>query len=1058
MTRSRIQSTLLAVIAVFSATGAFHAVAAEKNDAPAWFQDGRLMIVSSSHQDTGWMDTVDFCRKFRVEQVLLPAMKMMRKDPNYTFCMECSLHLMELLDAHPELRGEIIERMKEGRLEFGATYNQPYESWLSGEELVRQTYFGRRWIKTNLPGCDAKVAFNADPPGRSLQMQQILSKAGIPYMFFSRYHEGLYRWLSPDGSGVLMYTPGHYINHWSFLKGAPADACNAIRGKLEQQGPYYQQRNIPPVYCLINSVDLSEPVSFRPLIDMWNSQPQAGNGVKWPKMEYSSIRGFFSAIDKPQAKFDTRLGERPDVWAYITGPTHHELASLRREAARLLPAAETFSTVACLLKDSFQNYPRHELNEAWMNEIYTDHGIGGKNGHITDEVFRSKVENARDTGRRLLDKAQQGIAAAVQTNTNKGTPIVVFNSLSWKRSDIVEVDLPEGVAGAVHVVDAGGNEVPSQTTLLDSPDEWNVAASAAGAKATASSTFGPDYEAAKAINGRWAVRDPDATLGSSDKWNSAAKSTGPHWLVIDFGQPRTIHKVAVRHEGCIGVFQAESGFNTADFQIQGADDAAGPWTDLVRPIVGNADSLTVHTFSPKTVRFLRLFITKGTQPGSDQMARIYEVEAFAKTVANARKLLFVANDVPSLGYKTFYLAAGPGSLSAKPPVVSDAACENSFYRVALSPGGIKSIHDKQLDRELLKTDKFLGGEVFTMLSVAPDNRGRGTDAGEFGVMPMPVMDETFDRVANHKPAWRLLENGPVRTVYGLDQPLADTTVRQRVVVWHPIRRVDCEVDLADFNGRLWREFRMALPVADDKPTVAYEVPMGVVEIGKGEVPTTGGHSYGDVVYSDQCRDIGPREVQNFVDASGSSGGLTMSSSVSVFDWKDPTNHPAASPVLQPILLASRKSCNGEGNWYPQAGDHHYRFSLTSHDGGWRNGWQPAIAANHPLQPVLDPRRHEDARLPESLSFLQVSTPNIVVSAVKKCEDDDSLVVRCYDIEGTNRRPTFTLFSPLLSAEHTNLIEEEGKPMAVVDKTFSLDVGHHAIETVKLKLKSGPVLP
>jgi alpha-mannosidase len=199
-------------------------------------------------------------------------------------------------------------------------------------------------------------------------------------------------------------------------------------------------------------------------------------------------------------------------------------------------------------------------------------------------------------------------------------------------------------------------------------------------------------------------------------------------------------------------------------------------------------------------------------------------------------------------------------------------------------------------------------------------------------------------------------------------------------------------------------------------------------------------------------------VQNFVDASGSSGGLTMSSSVSVFDWKDPTNHPAASPVLQPILLASRKSCNGEGNWYPQAGDHHYRFSLTSHDGGWRNGWQPAIAANHPLQPVLDPRRHEDARLPESLSFLQVSTPNIVVSAVKKCEDDDSLVVRCYDIEGTNRRPTFTLFSPLLSAEHTNLIEEEGKPMAVADKTFSLDVGHHAIETVKLKLKSGPVLP
>ena len=339
---------------------------------------------------------------------------------------------MEFLEAHAERRDEIIQRMKEGRLGFGTTYNEPYESWFSGEELVRKTYFGRRWITENLPGCDAKVAFNPDPPGRSWQMQQVLAKAGIPYMFISRYHEGLYRWLSPDGSGVLLYTPGHYGNHLPMLNGPAADCAARTRVKLQQEGPYYQSRRIPPVYCLINSMDFSQPTNFDRLISLWNAQPAAADGLQPPHMRYSSIRGFFEAIDRPQARFDTLTGERPDVWVYITGPTHHWTASLHREAARLLPAAETFSTMACLLGGSFRSYPAKELSDAWRDEIYIDHGIGGNNGHITDEVFYRKVKHARDTGRKVLDKALAAIAGQIKTEP-RGMPVSVFNTLSWGR-------------------------------------------------------------------------------------------------------------------------------------------------------------------------------------------------------------------------------------------------------------------------------------------------------------------------------------------------------------------------------------------------------------------------------------------------------------------------------------------------------------------------------------------------------------------------------------------------------------------------------------------------
>jgi alpha-mannosidase len=1002
----------------------------EPSGSDYFYYGGSVGIVSSSHQDTAWMDTPDFCRNYRVEKIIIPALEMMKKDPNYHFGMECALHLMEFLEAHPERRDEVASRMKEGRLEFGATYNQPYEAWLSGEELVREIYYGRRWIRKNMPGCDARVALSPDVPARTWQMGQILAKSGVPYLYFSRYHTGIYRWLSPDGSGVLAYALACY----SPLSSDPAQAAAKIEEWLAVMAPEYRASGLPPVVCMVSEADLSEPIDFTRAISSWNAQPE---GI--PTLGCSSFSGWFEQIAPAMDRLPTRCGERPSVWAYITGPTHHWMSSLKREAARLLPAAETFTTAACLLKGDFSDWPCKQLDAAWMDEIYIDHGIGGKNGHITDRIFQEKVANARDTGRALLDKALIAIAAQVKPPV-AGTPVTVFNTLSWTRTDPVEVTLPETLTGPVHLVDAGGKPVPCQFSNSGIPDEMNVAAAAMGTTATASSAFNPQTGADKAIDGKWAEQN-------ADKWASAS-GTGPHVITLDFGQSRNINRVVIRHEGCMGVFREETRYNTPDFRLEGAEQADGPWRDLVPPVTGNAASLTSHKFPETRVRFLRLTVTQGTQSGGDNGARIYEIQAFAAVKPAGRKLLFIADDVPALGYKTWSLVDGE-SKPGKAPTASAEGCENTFYRVSLTPGGIRGIFDKGQNRELLDTTKFLGGEVFTMRTVAENYTG-GTDAGEFGAVPMPVMDASFDRVANYKSQWSLLENGPVRTVYGLEQPWKNTVVRQRAVVWHQIKRIDCEVDLKEFNGELWREFRMALPLALDKPTIAYEVPMAVLEIGKDELPTTGGLAYEGLNYFEQCRDIRPREMQNFVDASDTRGGLTLSSDVSVFDWKDPLAPNNAATILQPVLLASRKSCNGEGVWYPQAGDHSYRFAITSHEGGWREGRKPGIAANHELIAVVGGKPAGNPALPTEMSFFSASADNIIISTVKKSEDDNSVVARLYDIEGRDSNVTLKVFKKITKANHTNMIEDDGKPLAVTSGAVDLKVGHHAIETLKFE--------
>ncbi len=848
-------------------------------------QGARLHIISSSHQDIAWMNSPEACIEYRDTHCITPALEMMRKSPDYCFVMENMLNLMEYLERHPDSRDEILRLTREGRLEWGATFNQPYESLLSGEQLVRQTYFGRKWLKANFPGCDARVYFNPDVPGRALQMQQILSKAGIPFMVISRYHEGFYRWSSPDGSSVLAYSPGHYTNASSILGAVPAEGAKVLEEKLAKWSADYAARQVAPEFPLLHSVDFSQPTDFGPLIKLWNAGHRTAGGSGASTMQYSSARRFFEALTKTAPNFDPISGERPNLWLYIHGPTHHWAIAAQREAGILLPAAEIFSTIASLLGGDFENYPAGPLSDAWRAAIYPDHGWGGKEGQVTDRLFRKKYEFARDQGKQMLAAAVQTIAARVKTASAEGIPVVVFNSLSWERSASVEI-IVDSALRQWRVLDAGRQVMPSQVLLPQ----------------------------------------PGQKLGTT-------------------------------------------------------------------------------------------------------------------------RLEFIAKNVPPLGYKTYYVVEDRDA----PPfpvrtILPADRYENTYYRLELAPGGVKRVFDKELGCDLLNTDKFLGFEVFTMQSV-------GNGAGEFGRVQQPTM-EGFDKLSLHETRWEfdLLESGPLRAVFRLEQKLESCTIEEQIAIYNHLKRIDCQVAILNWDGAPYREFRLALPVGVPGGEVAYEVPMGVIEVGRSEIPGTGGPAYGNLNYDEPCSEIRPREVQNFLSAGGWHFGVTLSTSVAVNDYQDPTPGPAAYPVLQPVLLASRRSCHGEGNWYLQEGDHRYRFSLYSHPAGWRNGYRAGIEANCPLFPVVAPKAEVDAGLPEEMSFFSVSAPNVLVSTVKKCEDDDSVIVRLVEIEGKDSEVGLRFSFLLTKAEIVNMIEEEGKPVESEARGLRLKVGHQAIETLKLRLK------
>ena len=99
-------------------------------------------------------------------------------------------------------------------------------------------------------------------------------------------------------------------------------------------------------------------------------------------------------------------------------------------------------------------------------------------------------------------------------------------------------------------------------------------------------------------------------------------------------------------------------------------------------------------------------------------------------------------------------------------------------------------------------------------------------------------------------------------------------------------------------------------------------------------------------------------------------------------------------------------------------------------------------------------------LPTELSFLEVENKNIILSALKKTEEGDDLILRFYNISPKTEETTI-YFCNFLQIEHieiVNFLEEKPKSeiKAILDfksgNTFTLKMEPHVITTIKVKTR------
>ena len=326
----------------------------------------------------------------------------------------------------------------------------------------------------------------------------------------------------------------------------------------------------------------------------------------------------------------------------------------------------------------------------------------------------------------------------------------------------------------------------------------------------------------------------------------------------------------------------------------------------------------------------------------------------------------------------------------------------------------------------------------------------GNGAGEFTEIKETSPYDGKSLAAYQPSAWQLTENTPLYAVFESHTQTPFTLVKQRITVHHWTWKIDFDVTLENFSGEHNKQYRILFPLKMKlrDSDIRYQTPAAISRVGEDELDRKpmGWAAWGSYVH--YPADSHPREIQQFITASGKEFGATLSSCVAVADWIDPAREIADYTVLQGVLLSAHKSCHGEGNWYAQEGTHHYHFSLATHTPGWQNGYHQAIAENHPFHAHV--KTNGGGTLPRSQSLVTLSDPYVSVMALKRADDGSpALILRIAEMEGRDKKVVLTLPLTIRKVVKCSMIEEEQETLPLSGQTLEFALGHHAIETYKL---------
>jgi alpha-mannosidase len=378
------------------------------------------------------------------------------------------------------------------------------------------------------------------------------------------------------------------------------------------------------------------------------------------------------------------------------------------------------------------------------------------------------------------------------------------------------------------------------------------------------------------------------------------------------------------------------------------------------------------------------------------------------------KLLVEAKDVPSMGYEILHVVPGTRPV-ATDLRASGLTLENKYLRVVVNPetGCITSLVDKATKFESIAASGC-GNELVAFKDTPKDYDAWNIDAG---------FDKVFTELKTADSV-RLIERGPLRATIRVVRTWDKSKFVQDISLYSGMDRVDVANDID------WHETHILLkavfPLAASSGEATFEIPYGTIER-----PTTRNNKIEDAKFE--------VPALKWADLGNGKHGFSLIN-------ESKYGYDAKGNLLRLSLLRSPTWPDPDAD----RGRHTFSYSLYPHAGTWKQAMtvRHGYDFNYPMQ-SMQLESHEGKR-PAEHSFVTISDPNVVLTAMKKAEDTNGIILRFYEWAGTTGSVQIGVPPGATSATLTNLMEKpEGSPLPVVANHVTVPVQPYEIVTVRV---------
>ncbi|HLH35403.1 MAG TPA: glycoside hydrolase family 38 C-terminal domain-containing protein [Alloacidobacterium sp.] len=396
------------------------------------------------------------------------------------------------------------------------------------------------------------------------------------------------------------------------------------------------------------------------------------------------------------------------------------------------------------------------------------------------------------------------------------------------------------------------------------------------------------------------------------------------------------------------------------------------------------------------------------------------VQLSADSKTNSYKLLVEAKNVPSMGYEVLHVVPGvkPFASDLK---VNGLTLENANVRVTVdkTTGCITSLFDKKANFETLASGAC-GNELQAFKDTPKDYDAWNIDPGTLDVPPTKL---------NEADSVELVEKGPARASIKITRHWSKSKFVQEIQL---AANSDVVNVVNDFD---WHEdhilLKAAFPLAVTSDKATYEIPYGSIER-----PTTRNNSW------DKAQFEVP--ALRWADLNDGQHGFSLINN-SKYGYDDAGN------VLRLSLLRSP-------TWpdpVADRGHQHFTYALYPHAGDWKQALtvRHGYEYNYTLK-AMQVAAHTGT-LPLEHSFLTVKPENVVLTAMKKAEDSNALVLHMYEWAGKQANVEIALPAGATAATETNLMEKpQGSPLTVTGDHVTIPIHPYEILAVRVDYPHG----